>query len=116
MSRDRGDFWEDVAVRYLEDFEYIILDRNYNTKYGEIDIVAMKDDFIIFFEVKFRNDNEYGYSYEYVTKSKLNKIKKSVSIYLSSNKNYMKYNKRIDVIAFDNTSETLNHYKDIWID
>lgn len=113
MSRKVGNQWEKVAESYLLDTGYKILDMNYNTKYGEIDVVAFKDSTIVFVEVKFRKNNEYGYAYEYVNKSKINKLMRAIELYLSEHEAYIKMDKRIDVIAFDSVKKVLNHYKDI---
>ncbi len=51
-KRRKGDEGEEVAFLYLKKGGYTILERNYTTKYGELDIVARKDGAIIFVEVK----------------------------------------------------------------
>lgn len=51
-KRKIGDFGEDVAVRFLMKQGYDIMDRNYLKPYGELDIVALKQEKIYFIEVK----------------------------------------------------------------
>jgi len=55
-----GAWGEDVAAEYLEDHKYTILGRNIRTPYGEIDIIAEKEDFTSFVEVKTRTSKSYG--------------------------------------------------------
>jgi putative endonuclease len=55
-----GAWGEGVAAKYLENHEYIIIARNVRTPYGEIDIVAEKDGFTIFVEVKTRTSSSMG--------------------------------------------------------
>lgn len=47
-----GEIGENIAVRFLVKHNFIILDRNYTKKWGEIDIVAEKDNKLHFIEVK----------------------------------------------------------------
>ena len=47
-----GEIGENVAVKFLVKHGFLILDRNYTKKWGEIDIIAQKDNKIYFIEVK----------------------------------------------------------------
>lgn len=51
-KRARGDIGEEIACSFLTDRGFGILDRNYQRKWGELDIIASKNDLIHFFEVK----------------------------------------------------------------
>lgn len=51
-TREKGNLGEDRAVNFLLSQKYEILDRNYRIRTGEIDIVALKDDTVVFVEVK----------------------------------------------------------------
>ena len=55
-----GAWGESVAAKYLEERSYIIIARNVRTPYGEIDIVAEKDGFTIFVEIKTRTSSSLG--------------------------------------------------------
>ena len=69
-KRKIGNFGEDLAVRYLLDNSYILLDRNYLKKWGELDIVAKKDEALIFIEVKSKVSRESDkYSNNYVSRT-----------------------------------------------
>ena len=46
-----GKYGETIAADYLINNGYEILDRNFQTRYGEVDIIGQKDDMIIFFEI-----------------------------------------------------------------
>ena len=59
-NRIIGNWGEDIAVEYLEELGYIIVARNFRTPYGEIDIVAEKNGYISFVEVKSRTSKNYG--------------------------------------------------------
>lgn len=79
-----GDIGEDFAVRLLTNSGFNILQRNYYTKVGEIDIIATKDGVLHFIEVKTRNGDQYGYPSESVNLTKQNRIRKSAEIYLQN--------------------------------
>ena len=57
---------EQLAAGYLTENGYFILKMNYNCRIGEIDIIATKNNVIIFVEVKYRNTDIYGYAIEAV--------------------------------------------------
>ena len=70
----RGKMGELAAARYLRDGGYEIIDANFKTRLGEIDIIAFKDDFVVFCEVKTRENDAHGRPAEYVTYSKRRKL------------------------------------------
>ncbi|MGL5260284.1 MAG: YraN family protein [Lachnospiraceae bacterium] len=69
-KRAVGTFYEEMAISFLKKNEILILEKNYRTRYGEIDIIGREDDTIIFFEVKYRKSIEYGHPTEAVNKKK----------------------------------------------
>lgn len=69
-----GKTGEDKATQYLIDHSYTIVERNWSTRWGEIDIIAQKGDIIYFFEVKTRQTAKYGHPFEAVTYNKRRKI------------------------------------------
>jgi len=82
-NRAKGDIGETIASKWLVvNRNFSILERNYSTRYGEIDIIAQDNDFYVFVEVKYRNGDLHGYPYEAVTQSKQNRIAKSALCYL----------------------------------
>jgi len=62
------------------------LEKNYRSRYGEIDIIARKGRNLIFAEVKTRTNLEYGDPLEAVNRLKMARIKKVASLYIASNK------------------------------
>lgn len=96
---------EEDAVKYLKKNKYEILERNFRTKAGEIDIIAMKNDVVVFVEVKKRNNSSYGAGFDAVDLKKQQKIINAAQIYISFQKKEKKY--RFDVISIDN--KNINH-------
>ena len=80
-----GDLGEKYAAEYMEKHGYKIVGRNYHSKFGEIDIIARKDEYIIFCEVKARRSVAFGYPSEYVDFRKRQKIIKTAYKYIEEN-------------------------------
>ena len=79
---------EEIARKYLLRKEYNIIETNFKVYYGEIDIIATKDDIIYFIEVKQRKTLSLFRPYEAVNASKKDKIIKTSLLFLSENKEY----------------------------
>ncbi len=96
--RTVGKFGETEAVRYLKKKKYEIIDTNYHTKFGEIDIIAKNREYIIFAEVKTRMQGSMFQPRQAVTTSKQNKIKMTAAMYLSRMTENTELQPRFDVI------------------
>lgn len=96
-NRELGNLGEELAAKYLTKNEYIIINRNYRTRYGEIDIIAKNNDYLVFIEVKARKNNHFGYPREAVDYMKQRKIKNLANYYLLK-ENKMNNNIRFDVV------------------
>ena len=83
MSRAVGNLAEDKAVRYLKGMGFEIVERNFYSKFGEIDIIAIKDKVLHFIEVKSGKNFDPIYA---VTPKKLDKILKTVNYYILKKK------------------------------
>ena len=81
----QGHTAESVAVEYLKSLGYSIVAVNVRTKYYEIDIIAKKGDTIYFVEVKYRENDQQGRGLDYITKSKLSRMKFSAELWVTEN-------------------------------
>lgn len=97
MNADCGRAGEDAAAVLLQEKGYEIVCRNYHSRFGEIDIIARNADFLVFAEVKTRDENYQVSPLEAVTKGKQNKIIKTALLYLQ--KNPASIQPRFDVIG-----------------
>ncbi|MDP2860884.1 MAG: YraN family protein [bacterium] len=101
MSKiSEGKIGEDIACEFLKNRGYKILERNFQKRYGEIDIVAKDKDVLVFVEVKTRKSGEYGRPEEAVTPRKLHDVIKTSKYYLLTHPE-LSDNCRIDVVAVE---------------
>ena len=73
---------EDAAARFLQGQGYSILERNFSTKFGEIDLIAREKNTLVFIEVKFRRNPDFGSPQEAVTRAKTLQIGRAALGYL----------------------------------
>ncbi len=89
MSRAKGTIAEEKACAYLRETGFAIIDRNVYSKFGEIDIIALKDEVLHFIEVKSAND--YEAAAQNITPLKLHRFLLTVASYLKKHKLDMAY-------------------------
>lgn len=85
MSKIIGNFGEEFVSRYIEKKGFEIVERNFHSQFGEIDIIVKNSEYIVFIEVKTRKQNSYISGLEAVDIKKQKKIIKTAMIYLSKN-------------------------------
>jgi len=99
---------EDNAIEFLKKRNVKILVRNFRTQSGEIDIIGMEDNDLVFFEVKTRSTTQFGYPEDAVDTRKIEKIEIVANEYLDQN-NLENQNWRIDTIAIIRNSKNGQH-------
>lgn len=72
---------EELAAKFLKEKGYKIIDRNFRKGYGEIDIIAIHKNTLVFVEVKTRTSNIYGTPFEAISYFKLKSLIKTVEFY-----------------------------------
>ncbi|MBQ7340310.1 MAG: YraN family protein [Clostridia bacterium] len=104
-----GRIGEKKAVEYLKKQGYKILEKNFKTHVGEIDIIGLEKDVVCFIEVKTRSGDEYGQPSEAVNRKKQEKYFKVAEGYLLS-KGLTEKECRFDVVEIER--EKINLIKD----
>ena len=84
--RSIWDIGEDIAVKYLENKGYILLERNFQIKGGEIDIIMNDEDFTIFIEVKYRKNEDFWHPLDTFSMTKRRAMKRTIMLYVNKNK------------------------------
>lgn len=114
-NREIGKIGEDIAVKYLEEQGYEIIERNRHfSRACEVDIIALEksNNTLVFIEVKTRKTDFFGTPFEAITKTKYNHIKTGLFSYLQENPQYKKY--RIDAISILlQPKQKIEHLKNI---
>ncbi len=86
FNKEIGSYGEELAAVYLKSCGYKIEERNYRCKLGEIDIIAIKNNYICFIEVKSRYDEKFGAPVFAVTHKKQVKLLQLAQIYICHKK------------------------------
>ena len=107
-----GKFGEELAVEFLQQNGYDILETNWTFQKAEIDIIAQKDSTIAVIEVKTRSSIDFGLPQDFVKAKKIQLLVKAVNEYIVSND--LDVEVRFDIIAIykeDNTYK-IEHFED----
>ena len=95
-----GVLGEKIALALLRSNGYRVLEKNFYTKFGEIDIVAQDKETLVFVEVKTRHSRAFGLPEESVNKRKLRHLEKAGQIFRSSQVG-LPESERIDVVSIE---------------
>lgn len=106
---NKGKLWEIEAANYLRKKKYKLLDANYITRFGEIDLIACNKKFICFVEVKQRDVRSIAAPCEFVDKPKQKKIISCAQLYLATHST--KLQPRFDVVEVYTDNNKINSIK-----
>lgn len=98
-TRQKGTEKEQVAAAYLESQGMQIVEKNFRSRKGEIDIIGYHEDYLVFVEVKFRSSNSRGSAADAVDFRKQRQICKVADYYRVLHRLGMNTKVRYDVIA-----------------
>lgn len=112
-TRDIGQLTEDIAAQYLTAQGLILVEKNVHCRQGEIDLILQDHDTLVFVEVKYRKNNNFGGALAAISLSKQKKIKHCVAFFLHQS-GLNEYNTacRFDVIALEGN---INQPQVTWI-
>ena len=106
-KRAEGYCQEQRAAEYLHEKGYQILERNFYSRYGEIDIIARDRQYLVFVEVKYRKSDRGGHPLEAVDRTKQRRICKTASWFLQRYGHLQETPCRFDVVGI--TDEEVIH-------
>lgn len=114
-NQSLGRYGEDLAASFLERLGYRIIERNWRSLSGEIDIVAKDGDCLVFAEVKTRSKTGFGHPFEAITRPKLARMRLLVGQWCQAN-NLGVTPVRLDAVSvlIVNGRITIEHLKQVF--
>ena len=100
----QGEDAELACCNHLRSQGLKLIDSNFSCRYGEIDIIMLDKKVLVFVEVRFRKNNNFGGGLESITASKQRKLRKTAELYLQQNNRYE--NARFDVVSMSKNNQT----------
>lgn len=104
-TKDIGNKGEDLAVDYLSDKGYTIMERNFIFQKAEIDIIAKFENTLVAVEVKTRSTTAFGNPQDFLKPKQIQRIVKAMDYYVTSNQ--LDVEVRFDIIAIVNEGSKL---------
>lgn len=98
-SQLKGLYYEKLALKHLKKQGLTLLHKNYHCRLGEIDLVLRDVDYIVFTEVRYRENTDFGNGLDSVTQIKQQKLIKTAQHYLLHHSLYEKIAARFDVVS-----------------
>jgi putative endonuclease len=114
-TKQKGGWGEDLAAEYLSNKSYKILFRNWKAERGDIDIIAIDGNFVVFVEVKTGFSRLYGPPELRITQAKKRQLYKLASIFVAEAHKYKldHHDYRFDVVVVDGNQKNfeIRHYE-----
>lgn len=104
-----GSAGESAAAAYLKKKGYKIVGQNFTCRFGELDLIAQKGNYIVFVEVKTRKNERFAEAREFVTRAKQERVLRAAMLWLQSNETDLQ--PRFDVIEVvgEGLRQTIRH-------
>lgn len=125
LNKEIGKRGEEIAAEYLRGHGYRVIERNYRTRFGEIDLILegpstnFRSSRLVFVEVKLKVGEKFGSPEEMITKSKIQQVRRTAERYLLENsqmkEKFSKY--QIDAVCIvtggKDSIDRISHYENI---
>jgi putative endonuclease len=99
-KQEQGDLYESIAQIHLEKAGLRLVERNYRIQGGEIDLIMRDGDYLVFVEVRQREDGRHGGPIASVTQHKVRRLVHAASVYLKFHRK-ADVPCRFDLVAFE---------------
>jgi len=112
----QGEDAEAACCCYLKSQGLKLVNTNFSCRQGEIDLIMLDKNMLVFVEVRFRKNNNFGGGLESITAAKRLKLRRTAELYLQQNRQYE--NARFDVVSMsknNQTSDNKQQYSFDWI-
>ena len=105
ISYQRGRWAEQIALEYLLAKKLKLLEKNFRSSFGEIDLIMQDKNIILFIEVRYRSSNNFHTALESINKKKCERIILTSQKYLSENRGALQLDPRLDILTLSGTQE-----------
>jgi len=106
-KRSVGSKFEQIAIQYLIERGYVLIEHNFQCRTGEIDIIAKEKEYLVFVEVKYRRNVTMGLPQEAIDIRKMRKITRTAQYYMLMNNIPLDTPCRFDVVVILNQEISL---------
>lgn len=107
-TKEKGNQAEEIALLFLKRQGFSVIEKNFHSRFGEIDIIASKEKQLFFIEVKSSSDSSRQNPIEAVNYFKQQKIIKTSYIFLNQNQKFNNFEKYFSVIGIVFDQEFIN--------
>ena len=119
QNRNIGEMGERIAEEFLKKKGYQIIERNWRSKFGEIDLICQKDKALVFVEVKTKRGEGWGSPEEMEDRRKLEKVRRMGEVYMANHTSEQaRFMARVDVVAivlnYDRSVARIDHYENVY--
>lgn len=105
-NRSLGVAGEKIAYDYLMQKKYLIVQKNFHTRYGEIDLIVTRQNYLYFVEVKRRLSHTYGEALLSISETKKKRLRKTAQYFLSHHIEFQKYIPFYSALLIDEKEQT----------
>ncbi|MFT5505026.1 MAG: putative endonuclease [Gammaproteobacteria bacterium] len=112
--RNLGAQFENKACQYLATHGLILIEGNFHSRFGEIDLIMSDKDQICFIEVKYRKNKQFGGVMESIGQRKRNKIIKTAQFFIATNHKFRNHSFRFDALLLQ-PDDSAGNLKVNWI-
>ena len=109
---DIGRTYEALACKYLQAQGLKLLEKNYRSRFGEIDLIMLDTDQLVFVEVRYREQSHFGSAAESITQGKQQKLVKTAQTYMQTHSETSRLATRFDVVAIEGNAQSPSYH---WI-
>lgn len=112
-TRNKGQETETACCNYLQKQGLSLIEKNFQCRHGEIDLIMKDNKTIVFVEVRYRKNNDFGGALESITPNKQKKVKASAETYIQAKS--ISNDVRIDFVAMTQDVNSQSNYAFNWI-
>ncbi len=109
-SKTIGNINEKLALDFLLKNNLQLLEKNYSSRFGEIDLVMLDDHVLVFIEVRYRKTRDFGSALESVDRAKQQRLLTTAQCFLKQHRKFQHHICRFDVVAIELDSDHQAQY------